>query len=101
VIRHVVLMKLTDPSDGPEAQRRLEALVGRVPALRTLAVGLDVLGTEASYDVSLVTTHDSLAALEDYQQDPVHQEFKDWVGPRLAARAVVDSEEPSGAGGEP
>lgn len=93
MIRHVVLMKLTEPSDAPEAKTRLEALRGQIPALRSLDVTLDVLRTDASYDLCLITTHDSLAALEDYQVHPVHQEFRAWVGPRLAGRAVVDSEE--------
>ncbi|MFN2539643.1 MAG: Dabb family protein [Mycobacteriales bacterium] len=94
MIRHVVLMKLTDPADAPEAKARLEALQGQIPALLSLEVGLDVLRTEASYDLCLITTHDSAQALDDYQLHPVHQEFRAWVGPRLAGRAVVDSESP-------
>jgi len=46
-----------------------------------------------SYDLWLVTTHDSAETLGAYQVHPAHQVFRDWVGPRLAARAVVDSEE--------
>ena len=93
MIRHVVLMKLTDPADAPETKARLEALLGQVPGLRTLEVGLDVLRTEASYDVWLITTHDSREALAGYQVHPAHEEFRAWVGPRLAARALADSEE--------
>ena len=93
VIRHVVLMKLTDPADAPETAERLRALVGRVPEVLTLDVGLDVMRTEASYDLWLVTTHESTEALAGYQVHPAHEEFRAWVGPRLAARAVVDSEE--------
>jgi hypothetical protein len=91
VIQHVVLMKFTEPSDAAEAQRRLAALDGQVPALLSLRVGLDVTGPQAAYDLSLVTTHDSLAGLEAYRVDPLHQEFLAWAGPRLAARAAVDS----------
>ena len=85
-------MKLTDPSDAAEVKRRLESLDGEIPALLAMDVGLDVLRTPASYDVSLVTTHGSLEELEAYRVDPRHQEFLAWVGPRLAGRAVVDSE---------
>jgi hypothetical protein len=91
VIRHVVLLKLTDPALAPEAVQRLEALVGRVPALRTLEAGVDVLRSEASYDVSLVTTHDDLEGLRAYADHPAHQEFLAWLRPHLAARAVTDS----------
>jgi hypothetical protein len=92
VIRHVVLMKLADPADAPEAKSRLDALSGRIPGLLSLDVGLDVLRTEASYDLSLVTTHETLQGLDDYQVHPEHLEFKAWVGPRLAGRVAVDSE---------
>jgi hypothetical protein len=101
VIRHVVLMKLHDPTDAPEAKSRLEALPAQIPQIRTLEVGLDVLRTDASYDLWLITTHDDRDALTAYQEHENHREFRAWVGPRLAARAVVDSEEipPSSLGG--
>jgi hypothetical protein len=51
-----------------------------------------VLRTEASYDLSLLTTHDDLRGLEAYQVHPRHTAFLEWVRPRLAARAVVDAE---------
>jgi len=93
MIRHVVLMKFTDPSDAAEARNRLEALPPDIPQIRTLDVGLDVLRTDASYDLWLITTHDSVEELTAYQDHPVHQVFRQWVGPRLAGRAVVDSED--------
>ena len=92
MIRHVVLLRFADPADAPEAKQRLEALTGRIPALHALEAGIDVLRTEASYDLALVTTHDDLAGLDAYQVHPEHQEFLAWVRPRLAARAVVDAE---------
>ena len=85
-------MKLVDPADAPEAAARLEALVGQIPSLLSLEVDPDVLGADGSYDLCLVTTHDSPAGLDDYAQHPLHQDFRSWVGPRLASRAVVDSE---------
>jgi len=92
VIRHVVLMRFADPADAPEAKTRLEALPDSVDALRSLEVGLDVLRTEASFDLALVSTHDDLDGLRDYQEHPAHVQFLAWVRPRLTARAVVDLE---------
>jgi hypothetical protein len=92
VIRHVVLLKLTDPSDADECVTRLEALEGRAEGLLTMTAGVDVLRTEASYDVALVTTHPDLAGLTAYADDPVHGEFLAWLRPRLAGRVAVDSE---------
>lgn len=92
MIRHVVLLRFADPADAPEARSRLLALEGAVPSLRSIEVGLDVLRTEASYDLALITTHDHLDALEAYQTHPAHQDFLGWARPRLSARAVADVE---------
>jgi hypothetical protein len=92
VIRHVVLLRFHDLADAPEAKARLEQLPAGIPTLLTMDVGLDVLPTEASYDLALITTHDDLAGYQAYVDHPVHQEFLAWVKPRLAGRAVVDSE---------
>ena len=92
MIRHTVLMRFTDPDDAAEARTRLEGLVGAVPALLTLQVDLDVLRTESSYDLALVSTHDDLAGLRAYADHPAHLEVLGWLRPRLAARAAVDAE---------
>ena len=90
MIRHVVLMKLIDPADAPQTAERLRALAPKIAEIRSLDVGLDVVGSEVSWHLVLTTTHDSLDALAAYQRHPVHHEFGAWVRPRLAARAVVD-----------
>jgi hypothetical protein len=92
VIRHTVLMRFTDPQDAPEAARLLEGLLTAVPDLLSLQVDLDVLRTEASFDLALVTTHEDLEGLAAYQQHPAHVEVLGWLRPRLAGRAVVDAE---------
>jgi len=92
VIRHVVLMRFEDAADAPEAKTRLEALPAQIAEIRSLEVGLDVVRSEVSFDLALVTTHDSLEELRAYQGHPAHEEFGAWVRPRLTARAVVDAE---------
>lgn len=92
MVRHVVLMRFVDAADAPEAKTRLEALPAVIEQLRSLEVGLDVLRTEVSFDLALVSTHDDLDGLRAYQEHPAHVEFLSWVGPRLAARALVDAE---------
>ncbi len=92
MITHVVLMKLADRADAPEAKRRLEALAAAIPAVRTLTVHLDTLGADGSSDLCLTTTHESADALRGYQGHPAHVAFLDWLRPRLTARAAVDYE---------
>lgn len=92
MIRHVVLMKFSDPADGCEAKRRLEEMWPQIPTVTAMEVGLDVLHGEASYDLVLVSEHPDMEGLQSYQSHPVHQEFLGWVRPRLTARATVDVE---------
>ena len=92
MITHVVLMKFADAANAPEAKSRLEALVGTVAEIDSLHVGLDVVRSEASYDLALTTTHADLEALRGYQQHPAHGEVAGWLKSVLAARAVVDTE---------
>lgn len=91
MIQHVVLLRFHDASHAPEAKRRLEALPAGIPQIRTLSAGLDVVGSDVSWDLALVTTHDDLDALRGYQQHPAHEEFGSWLRPLLSARAAVDS----------
>ncbi|MDP9181813.1 MAG: Dabb family protein [Actinomycetota bacterium] len=86
------MLRFTDPADAGEAKARLHGLVGVVPALLSMQVDLDVLRTEASWDLALVSTHTDLEGLKAYQGHPAHVEFLEWMRPRLAQRACVDAE---------
>ena len=92
MITHIVLMKFADPSNRDEAKTRLEALPAQIPQIKSLTVGLDVVGSEVSQDLALITTHDSLEDLKGYQSHPVHVEFGGWLRPLLESRVVVDYE---------
>ncbi|MFD3326642.1 Dabb family protein [Streptomyces sp. NPDC058701] len=87
---HVVLMRFDDPSHAPEAARRLRGLLGRVPEIRALEVGLDLTRSEVSYDLVLTTRHADAEELAAYQKHPEHQALGAWLRPLLVDRAVVD-----------
>jgi hypothetical protein len=74
MITHIVLFKLTDPRPDTIAATRdlLLSMDGKVPQLRHLEVGVDLIRSERSYDIALVTRFDSLDALKAYQVDPYH-----------------------------
>lgn len=90
MLTHVVLMKFTDAKHAPEAKERLEALGPVVEEIRGVTVGLDAVRGEASYDLALITQHESLEELKAYQAHPAHLEVAAWLRPLLAARATVD-----------
>lgn len=74
MIVHIVLFKLKDPSaeNAAKAKEMLLSMDGKLPMLRQLEVGTDVIRSERSYDVALYTRFDSLADLQAYQVHPYH-----------------------------
>jgi hypothetical protein len=92
VITHVVAMTFQDKGNREEAKRRLEALTPQIEHIRSMTVGLDVVGDPMGADLVLITTHEDVADLKAYQAHPVHQEFGGWLRPLLESRVVVDFE---------
>ncbi|GAB7056125.1 MULTISPECIES: Dabb family protein [Paenibacillus] len=78
MITHVVMFKLKDRS--PESVKAtydvLKNMEGKIPVLRHIEVGTDVLHLERSYDIVLITKFDSLEDLQVYDNHPVHLEVK-------------------------
>lgn len=95
MIVHVVLFKLIDRS--PEAVEKaasvLRGLEGRVPVIRSIEVGTDVLRSQRSYDIALTVRVETLADLEAYQGHPEHVRVADYIATVREAVAVVDYEE--------
>lgn len=95
MITHVVLLGLTDADDCPEALDRLRALPAQIPELLTLRCGQALASSAATGGLNLVliTEHANEAGLAGYQDHPVHKEFLEWIQPRLATRAAVDTDD--------
>lgn len=95
MITHVVLMKFKTENKAhnlQEACSRLRALVGRVPSLRELEVGLHA-GSEVSprtLDLALITRFEDLAGLDGYADHPAHVEVKRFLAGVLESSVVVD-----------
>lgn len=94
MITHIVMFKLKDRS--PESVERtaqvLRDMEGKIEELRYLEVGKDVLHTDRSYDIALVTKFDSLEALNAYQVHPVHQKVIEHMTEVREASVAVDYE---------
>jgi len=75
LITHIVLFKLKDrsPESVAATAQVLRDLEGRIPELRSIEVGIDVLRSERSYDIALTTTFESLEGLNAYQVHPEHK----------------------------
>ena len=74
MVTHIVFFKLSNPTaEGIGAVRdKLLGMDGKIPQLRHLEVGVDVIRSERSYDVALVTRFDSMDDLQAYQVHSHH-----------------------------
>jgi hypothetical protein len=75
MITHVVLFKLKEPSLG-NLEKTKEVLLnmkGKIPQLRDIVVGIDLLRSARSYDLALITKFSSMEDLKIYQEHPIHQ----------------------------
>jgi predicted GTPase len=74
MITHIVLFKLKERTEeGVEKARNLLlSMEGKVEMLRHLEVGLDLIHSERSADIALVTKFDTMEELQAYQVHPYH-----------------------------
>ncbi len=78
MIRHIVLFKIKDEykSEIPQLVENFNGMKGRVEGLLELEAGADVLHSDRSYDLALVTLFDSMASFQAYQTHPAHLPVK-------------------------
>ena len=74
MITHIVLFKLKEqtPESIEKARDILLSMDGKIEQLRYLEVGVDLIRSERSADIALVTKFDSLEELQAYQVHPYH-----------------------------
>lgn len=74
MITHIVLFKLQDATteNSTVVTDKLRSMQGRISQLRHIEVGTDLIHSERSYDVGLLTRFDSLEDLQSYQIHPYH-----------------------------
>jgi hypothetical protein len=72
MVTHIVLFRFNDQAQVPVAKELLLSMNGKISQLRHLEAGIDVIRSERSYDLALVTRFDSLDDLQAYQVHPYH-----------------------------
>jgi len=94
MLRHVVFFKLKNPTPETlqETKDVLMNMKGKIPELLDIEVGIDVLRSERSYDVALITTFESLDAMNAYQVHPLHQEVGRFIASVRESAVAVDYE---------
>lgn len=99
MVKHVVLWKVKDLDEGYDTKaaswkmkEKLEGMLGRIPELKSLQVGINENESHDAYDVCLITEHDDWEGLKAYQEHPAHMEVAAFIGEVRKVRAVVDFE---------
>lgn len=94
MLKHVVLFKFADPSPANlgRAADALRSLMGVVPTLRAIEVGLDTTRSDRCYDLCLTTEFDDRAGMQAYAVHPDHQEVVSLLKSLTTGAAVVDYE---------
>jgi hypothetical protein len=94
MVTHIVLFKLKDRS--PDAIGRtvqvLRDMEGKIDELLYLEVGTDIVHSERSYDIALVTKFESMETLQAYQVHPVHKLVIEHIASVREASVSVDFE---------
>jgi quinol monooxygenase YgiN len=93
---HVVLFKFKPETTADQAARLeagLKGLPALIPEIREFRVGADIVRSERSHDLALVSAFDDLAAMQRYQVHPAHQEVVSLVKAFCAGVVAVDFNE--------
>ena len=94
-IKHIVMWNLIGDSPAEKAaavqavKTKFEGLLGIVPGLLHIEVGVDISGASYACDVVLYSVFESHAALAAYGEHPAHLKVRDeLVGIRIARYQV-------------
>jgi len=97
MLKHIVLFKMKDQAEGADKDQnakklkvRIEDLVGKIPQIVKMEVGINAVPSPAAYDVALYSEFADKEALEIYQKHPEHMKVVDLVKKIVDNRTVVD-----------
>lgn len=89
MVKHIVLYTLREGVDKQSAVEQiaglLEPLVGQIPGL----LWMEVNASQGGADYALYSEFESMQALADYQENPLHlaakAQFHEWISSRMCA----------------
>ena len=92
MIKHVVMWRYRNKKDIEIAREQLESMKGKIPSVLNIEIGVNFQDGPASYDLPLITEHQTREALDAYQEDALHSRIKAILGKLSSERVVVDYE---------
>lgn len=99
MIKHIVCWRVKEEANGENKtqiiqhiKKILDDLVGVIPEIKELEVGINYNEAPAAFDVSLYSVFENKETLNSYQVHPAHQEVVKYVSSVATERIVVDYE---------
>jgi hypothetical protein len=93
MIVHIVLFQFKEENKKAniiQAKQMLENLMGAVPSLRSIDVGVNFSAEERAMDLSIITAFESKEDLEAYAVHPEHLKVVDFIKMVVEYSKVVD-----------
>ena len=94
MIRHIVMFKIKDEfkAELPRLVENFYGMKGKIEGMLDLEAGFDILGSERSYDLALITLFKDRASFDAYQTHPVHQPVRKRMHEVRSASVACDFE---------
>ena len=98
MIVHIVMFKFKEENKKAniiQARQMLENLMGAVPSLKSIDVGVNFAEEERAMDLSIITSFESKESLDAYAVHPEHLKVVDFIKTVVEYSKVVDYERES------
>jgi len=96
MIVHVVMIRFKEHAEKETTVRRakelIDALMGRVPSLRSMETGINFSPEARAMDLVLTATFEDRRGLEEYAVHPEHLKVIEWLKEVAEYSKVVDYE---------
>jgi hypothetical protein len=99
MLNHVVMWRFKDEAEGAKksenllkAKFLLDSLPEKISAIRSFEVGIDLLRSDSSYDLLLISRFESQRDLVSYQTHPEHVKVVEFLRRAHMSKVVVDFE---------
>lgn len=97
MIKHVVMWKFHEVAEGNTKaenmqifKSQLEALVPIISEIKSLEVGISAVDDDASYDIILISTFETMETLAAYVNNPEHKKVSEFCAKVRMSRVAVD-----------
>jgi len=90
---HIVMFKFKEENKKANiihAKQMLENLMGAVPSLRSIDVGINFIEADRAMDLSIIAVFESKGGLDAYDQHPEHQKVVAFIKSVVEYSKAVD-----------